>query len=340
MKKAIFAFLSVFLGLFLFVGPILAREPSLMEIVPRLNMPYLGDVYLKAGEKIELDGDILSDAYVAGGEVEASGRIRGDLLAAGGEVKVEGQVDQDLRVVGGEVLLDGIVGRNVAVAGGRVVVGDKARIAGSLVAAGGEVKLSNMAQIGGKKYIRTSSHFNDVGKAQVADQVKIFLGALSLAAKVIKWLSTLLVGLLLIALFPKTIQRLGQEFDKKIGEKLIWGLVASIVLPVLAAVAIFTIIGFPIGLFAIVLLAIGWYLARLLAMAFTGFYILEKTKEKRFKLFGKEPNLYLSFLLGLVIFLVLGLIPFLGWLVKLGLIWISFGVLIQEKLAQYRRIEK
>ena len=352
MKKLIFLFLSLFLAVFLASSSVLAQvRPALdvdspgrsNNIFPRrLAMPYLGEVYFKTGEKIELDQDVMSDAYLAGGSVKVAGRVRGDLLVAGGEVVIDGEIDQDLRVAGGEVHLKGLVGRNVTMVGGRLVVDDQAQIAGSLVAAGGEVNVSDQAQIAGRKYIRTAPG-DGIQKGKPATgmaPVKKFFGVMATVVSVVKWLSTLVMGLLLVALFPKTLTKMNANASKNVSKYLIWGLVASIVLPVIAVLSMFTIIGLPLGLMMMAVLAIGWYLAKLIAMIATGHFILIKANGRRLKIFEKAPSLYTSLLLGVAFFLILGYVPFLGWLAKLLLIWVGFGLLVHEKLACYKRVEK
>jgi len=351
MKKLIFLFLSLFLTVFLASSSVLAQVGPASDVGPsarsnnifprRLAMPYLGEVYFETGEKIELDQDVMSDAYLAGGSVKVDGRVRGDLLVAGGEVVIDGEIDQDLRVIGGEVHLKGLVGRNVTMVGGRLVVDDQAQIAGSLVAAGGEINVSDQAQIIGRKYIRTAPR-DDMEKARSVgmEPIKQFFGVMATVVSVVKWLSTLVMGLLLVALFPKTLAKMNANASKKVSKYLIWGLVASIVLPVIAVLSMFTIIGLPLGLMLMAVLAIGWYLAKLIAMVAAGHFILSKANGRRLKVFEKAPSLYTSLLLGVVLFLILGYVPFLGWLAKLFLIWIGFGLLVHEKLAFYKRVEK
>ena len=102
--------------------------------------------YFAAGERVTIAGTVNGDAYVAGGNVIVEGEINGDLIAAGGTVNVRGKVSQDIRVGGGQIVISGDAGGNVTLIGGSLEITDSAKIAGSLVSAGGN--LSVFAPIG------------------------------------------------------------------------------------------------------------------------------------------------------------------------------------------------
>lgn len=316
------------------------NQPVVMPGI-RLGAPYIGDLYFKSGEEVKVDEEVRGDAYVAGGRVEIDGRVRGDLLAAGGEVWVRGQVDQDVRVVGGEVTIDSQVDRNVTVVGGRVTVTEDAMIAGNLVAAGGEVRVSDRAQIVGKQVVKTPpQEKRETQGSQLFEPMQQALGIIAGVITVVKWLSTLVMGLLLVAVFPKCVTKMTDRAKKKPGRGLLWGAVFSLVAPVIGILLLFTVIGLPLGLLTLVALGVAWYIGKLVAMVYAGRYVMGKISSKKLNIFAKGPNLYVSFLIGIVLFLVLGFIPFLGWFVKLLLVWIGLGALVQEKWAWYRQTEK
>lgn len=313
--------------------------------LPRLrtwgSVPAIGDLYFKSGEKVLISEEIPGDAYLAGDRVEVLNRVKGDALIAGGNVVVGGEIDQDLRVVGGKVRLTGKVGRNVTIVGGDVIVDEKAQIEGNLALVGGKVSVSDQAQVTGRSYVFTPPEGqNPPEMRQVFQALSRVIKTGFLVISVISWLSTLLLGLLLVTFFPKTVQVMLTTTEKQLGKSLLWGLLGSIVVPILALLAMLTVIGLPLGLVLMVSLFMGWYIAKLVAMIFLGSFLMQKLNGQKIKLFEKKPGLYTSFLLGLVIFLVLELVPFLGWLIKLMLVWVGFGSLLIEKWAAYRRCER
>lgn len=349
MKRLVLLIFTCLIGVFVLAGTVLAQPlvkplsslPLEGEMMPSLGMPYLGEVFFKFGDAVVLDKDVLSDAFLAGNQVQVDGRVRGDLLAAGSEVIVNGWVDQDVRIAGGVVRLEGVVGRNVSVVGGRIIVDDSARVNGSLVAVGGSIDIGSQAQIAGKKYLKIIPSLNVEGRADsVGRQIGHAFGVVAAVVAMVHWLSILLIGLLLMRLFPKTIKVLLNKTQKDRENSLVVGAAASILLPVLALLLLFTVIGIPVAILIMFTMIVGLYLARFLAMVFVGQWLYGKLKDKRIKIFQKDPTLYVNFLLGLVVFLVLEILPFVGWLIKLLLVWLCFGVLVKGKLACYKKLER
>ena len=358
MNKFFYFLSSLLIGFLFFTSSVLAQDsvegrvdqirgsrqivfPSGIPSSLSVGVPYIGDLYFKADGEVVIDEEVDGDAYLAGGQIQVDERVRGDLLAAGGEVRIDGRVDQDVRVVGGSVNLSGQVGRNVTVVGGTVSITKDAQITGNLVVVGGNVSVNERARIVGKTLIKTPPQ-EKVQKPRVKSLAafeKAF-GVVVSVLSAVKWLQFLVMGLLLIVLLPKTLTKLIKVSQKQAGRHLLWGIVGSIVLPVLAILSFLTIVGIPLGMIILALMIVAWYLAKLIVMIFIGYYILEKMNTQKIKIFKKDPGLYASFLLGLLVFLGLGFIPLLGWLAKLLLIWIGFGVLLQEKWVYYRQIEK
>jgi len=110
-----------------------------------------GDVidsdFIRAGDTVQIDGEIKGDAFLAGGIVTVNGQIDGDLFVLGGKVNVNGRVGNNVRVLGGDVSLNSPVGRNVLILCGNCTVTRQATVEGSLIGGGANLELS-AAKIG------------------------------------------------------------------------------------------------------------------------------------------------------------------------------------------------
>lgn len=100
------------------------------------------DYFIKAGEVVEISGEVVGDVIVFGGEVLVDGTVQGDLIAFGENVEVKGEITQDARIVGRDVNIDGTIGRNVSITAGSVRVGPEANVSGALLVAGGDVQVA------------------------------------------------------------------------------------------------------------------------------------------------------------------------------------------------------
>jgi cytoskeletal protein CcmA (bactofilin family) len=104
---------------------------------------HAGEIYtLPLGEST--DGNL----YVAGGTIVVAGKATGDLLAAGGNVLVSGTVESDALILGGNVSVTGAIGGDLRLAGGTVIV--TGEIGGDLVVASGQVHLAKEAKVAGE----------------------------------------------------------------------------------------------------------------------------------------------------------------------------------------------
>ena len=100
-----------------------------------------------AGGSARLSEPVKGDLVAAGGELLLAAQVAGDQIAFGGKLRFDGAVGQDLYAAGGQVALEGSVARNARVAGGEVSLGPRARVAGNVSLAGGDIKV--LGAIGG-----------------------------------------------------------------------------------------------------------------------------------------------------------------------------------------------
>jgi cytoskeletal protein CcmA (bactofilin family) len=98
------------------------------------------DLYL-AGERVEVDAEVLGDVLAAGRSVEVRGLVRGDVMAAGAGVGLRGEIGDDARLAGRVVLVTGRVGDMLLAAGQTVRVAPRAEIGGRTWLAGQHIEV-------------------------------------------------------------------------------------------------------------------------------------------------------------------------------------------------------
>jgi hypothetical protein len=233
---------------------------------------------------------------ITGPVVVDRGDTTGDVVVIDGDVLVRGTVDGDLVVLQGDVTLRGTVKGDVIAGKDKVIVGDRGRIDGDLRYGDEKPEGATSDKVGGDV-----ERFDFESIAAPAG-VGIVLGL---------WLavtfSIFLLGLVLLLLFPRAADAVARSGA---GKSLLVGLLTFILLPILALVALVTIIGLPLGF--VLLLAIGYVSA---AWAI-GRRILKPPKAR-----------ILAFLVGLVILRLLALIPFVGGLISFLATLLGLGAL-------------
>lgn len=226
----------------------------------------------------------------------APGQTAGDVVVANGDVTVaaEGRVSGDLVVASGTVRILGSVDGDVVTLADRAVLGPRARVGGDLSYGDEKPVVAPGAGVDG-----------DIKRVDI-DRATAGLGlAVGIGIWIAITVSALLLGLLLLWVFPRAAQAVYETAQTKLGPATGFGLLAFIVIPIIAVVLLVTVIGLPLGF--LLLLAI----APLYAIAYVATaYALGQ------RILGPERGRFLAFLAGLGILRVLAAIPILG-----GLVW-------------------
>jgi len=321
------------------------------------------DTLLATGNTVRMEGVVNGDLLAFGRTVEVRGTVKGDLVSLAKRTMVSGNVEGRIYTFSESLDLDGLLGHNLYGFAQNLHVNDRGRVGeGILAAAGdvtieGEVKrsvdlftsgnadvsgsigrdlimsgvsltLTNTARVGGN----LSAHLRQLKEAHIADGATI-AGKRDIQLKrrqsqftrprfyfhqAVWFAASLLVGWLGLVLFPGFVRATSQAVGSG-WVSLGLGVAVLAGVPVVLVVAAITLIGIPISLmlFAAYLTAI--YLAKVWVGAFLGRIILKPS--------GANPkgDWLLGLLLGLFILTTVGFIPYLGGLVRLGVVCLGLG---------------
>jgi Polymer-forming cytoskeletal len=241
-----------------------------------------------------------SEAFVvlSGRADVPSGRQVGDLVVFHGSSTVDGTVNGSLTAFDAPVTISGRVNGNVVVFNGRVELRSGANVTGDVVSRDAPVVASGATIGGTSKRIQTNVRWNQFG----------WVGRLAwwLAISV----STLVVGLVLLWLVGRGAAWILEAGRTGVGPAIGWGLLAFFGLPILAIIALVTIVGIPLGLGVLAALGLIYALGYSATAWILGRQIV------------REPTSWvLAFLVGWVILRGVALVPVLG-----GLVWFVAAV--------------
>ncbi len=326
------------------------------------------NLYL-AGENPTVDANVLGDLAVAGGTVTVNGDVEDSILAAGGTLNVFGATGGNLRVAGGTVTLDGTVGGDVVVFGGEVTLGTKSVVAGDVIVFGGtvnmrgtisgsvksssggtvtisgktagdvelynagEVKLDAAAVIEGKlKYSAeqeaTIASGAKVGKTEFTKVSTMNSAGQTVADRAGGIVISILMGLISLLVFIKLLPKFSAQVLEAAMVKPLrnfWvGFVAIVVTPFALLLLLITFVGWGVL----------WYvfLAYLAFFAFTGTLSALLVGSFAWKYLRKEEMLTVNWKtasLGVVLYVLVSVIPFVGGVFGLVVGWTVFGALTQ-----------
>jgi len=311
-----------------------------------INGTVNGDV-LAAGGVINISGEVSDDVRIVGGQISLTGAIGrnvtigagdvninesavigGGIVVGSGNLRLAGDIGGDVLVGSGNVTLSGTVGGDVEVYTGALVVTSGADIAGDLVYTSEEEALiDKQASISGKLLQKTPPVSVSDADKKVTEAVE-GLVALKLQAKLVSFLSALLVGMILIKLFPKYEVLVRESLQNNPWKALLWGALFLFLTPLVFIALLITVLGIPLALFSLMALGTYAYLSKI----FVGYWLGSKIP------LGDKNNAYLSFALGLAAFYMLTLVPVLGGFVSFAALLFGMGAGLLSCKEYYHKV--
>ncbi len=266
-----------------------------------------------AGNTVTINGHLKETSFIGGQDIIISedAIIDGTLITGSNSLNIKGQVNNGIISGAGEVVIDGPVKGDVELHVGKLIITERGSISGNLTyESGSEISEKEMSRVSG-----IISFEEDDDDVTVAGLVKF-----GIFMKVWMFAAVIITGLLLL-LFPgiKNLA-IGERESKKYLRTMLWGLIPVFIFPVLL---IFTLPVLPLSIGLLLSLFPLWGITTVLGIALGGQFI--------FKLFNWDNNnVYIHYLVGFGIFIILGNIPFIGTIVMLAISAIGAGVLIEK----------
>lgn len=322
------------------------------------------DLYV-AGDTIIIDGTINGDLIAAGEIIRVNGPVNGNIIAAGGTVHINGEVTHSVRIIGGTLNISGTIGRDLLVAGEKVSLSSTAEIGNDLLLGAGTALIDGLIKgdiNSGVENLTILSTASILGKLtyiseneatiQSGSQIKgpithklpdvkerLAVGTHRLPAvkerltlvgfwgRVIGFLMTLLLGIVIVLLAPRRMKAITESIRTRPWASFGWGVIILIFTPIAALIACITIIGLPLGLITLVLYGIALCLTQLFAGLFIGQLITGSSREV-----ASKGALVGALALGLAILSLLRLIPYLDIIIGLATVLFGLGaILVSER---------
>lgn len=303
-----------------------------------------GDLY-KMGGDIEITEAINGNAFISGNSVTVKGQIGGDLFVFANNLNIDGAqiygnvfavsnnitlngliydlygicntlnvpyngtVYRDIKVMCNTATIDGVIGGNVYItAAQKLTLEADCMIYKDLnYSAPSEIEVKDGTVQGDVSF--TSSMY----KASAVDYVMNFVYLL---------IFVLVVWLLMMFIAPRFMEKATRVGKEKILPSLGFGILGLILIPVIAILLIFTVVGTPISMALMAIYAL------LVTITFTIVTLtFANMLSNKVKFFAKFKNLIGIILIALVLW-ALTLIPYVGIIIKLLITIYGFGILM------------
>ena len=310
---------------------------------------------IAAGMSLSFTGITADDLIVAGGRMDVSGNIKDDVVAvvcpfcpvmgrlhltngmqigddarlAGRDIAVDGRIGGDLYAAAQQFRLSGEVVGNARIEADRIALAPGARIGGDLLyTSQTKPEVADGAIIAGQvRQVESQLPF-----AEGLPESWIWYGVLAVIGFM---LAILLLGAAVQLAVPGLLSNAVATVQAKPWSTLGRGLVLALVVPIAIALLMATVIGIPIGMVT----AAGFVV--LVALAFVAIAYCIGLYVRR--LFGRQDvptglgSRILWTSLGILILLIVGLIPFIGWAIGVLAMIAGLGAVISQLGPVFRK---
>lgn len=263
-----------------------------------------------AGQEITLAGPVGEDLLILADSVNIEkANIGGDLWISANQVNInDTNIEEDVNIFSKEVIFNGTVNGNAKIHTSNLVIGNNAKVNGSLV-----YWSEKEGSIDPNSQIKNGPYFNQTQRAQFNKISNLTYAVISLIA----------LALAVSYIFKK---QLGQAQGIQIldfAKDVCWGLLYLTLLPILFLIILTISPHLSLALFALYIILL------LIAYGFSAIYtgvLIQKaiTKDKH------QQIDWTTIIIGSFIFLITGLIPFVGQGIKFMIILFSFGFIINK----------
>ncbi len=315
-----------------------------------------GDL-VAAGGMVSVVGDVENEAMVAGGTVILSGKINGHARIAGGNITISAPIGGDLILgagnvtitekssVGGDLVagvgnftLNAPVKGNIKLAGGNLTINSK--VDGTVEVVAGSAKNSQGTLIfGPKAEVLGKIVYKGANQAIVKEGAKVgrieytpltvkagfgrMLIALLTIGFLIKLVGLIVAGLILARFKRNWLSKVFESLQARPFANLGWGLTGLIMIPVVVIILFVTVVGYYLAFILGISYALLLVLVNLVAALVTGNLVMTYLTRSKMNSFSWQ-----AIVIGVVLYTLLGFIPFLGWLIDFFLFLFTLGAVL------------
>lgn len=307
------------------------------EVVVEAGETVTTDLYANAAS-VRIDGTVEGDVVASGGNVDIGGQVGGDLLVGTGNADISGEVTGDARIGAGRVLVSGSVGEDLTVTSGQVTLSSSGTVGEDFLFATGQTSLQGTVE---GNVLGTTGAYDLTGTIGGDEDVNVEeRGDPTFADRALyaleRFVSILLIGALLLWLFPRVVDGAAATLRERPWASLGVGVLGAIGFVVLCVVIflVMILLSIAFGLLRLetllgatvwgslagvtVVSFLFWLLVFFGAQAVVGMFL------GRLALGTERSRRWLALILGVLIVVVLFSIPVVG--IILGILIAAFGL--------------
>jgi cytoskeletal protein CcmA (bactofilin family) len=284
-----------------------------------INGKINGDLRI-AAQSITINGEVKRNTNLLGFDISLgeNAKLKKDLLVMGSQGNIKGEIGGDLHGAMENLNIHGNIEKNVFLffkdfpnsQQRPIVVSENANIKGDLNYTANNVgRIENIEKIEGEINHKVPQKANTEFKT-----INAWLDIFSIFA-------ALVIGLVIISLFPKKTNELLKELQNKPGLKILIGAGIMFLTPIICFILLITIIGLPLAFLVFGALIALSYISKIIISIFIGEKLIQKFNPK------KKVKPFWAMTFGVIITWTIFSIPVFGWSLSLLAIWLGLGTM-------------
>jgi cytoskeletal protein CcmA (bactofilin family) len=279
----------------------------------------------------------LQDGRVIFGDnftLDGGDTLTGDLVVFGGNVTIENEavIKGDMVVIGGNVNLDGMVEGSAVIIGGSMNMGETSLVEGDLVTVGGSLQRDSGSQVEGDVVSNIPAPDFQIPDFQVPDvptpptpvqpDVKVnFNPLVDFLQMLVTAVALALLAMLGSLFLQPQIERVAQTIVKQPVIAGSFGLMTSVLAPIVLVILAVTIILIPVVILAAAVLALAW----LFGIIAIGFEVGDRFTKAINQTWAVPLVAGFGTLLMMLVVGGIGMVPCVGWFVPFLVALIGIG---------------
>jgi len=270
---------------------------------------------------------IVSGMLLGAGTVRASEEK--NIVKIGSDVTVEsGMKVRNVVTVAGQITIDGTVDNNVVAIGGSVVLTRRATVGGSVTSLGGVIVTARDAQVNGNLTEINSSNLYETLTAALSSEWEGWSWVFAVV-QLSLFLAILVVALLIVALLPKPVRSVAEAIEENTFKVILCGLLGLVLIVPLALLLTVSVVGIALIPLEVIIVACSFLLGIIAVCQLIGGKVLRLLKRP-------NPGMVRETFWGLIVLLLVGWIPYIGWMVKAVAIVLGLGAVLITRFGTHQ----
>jgi len=235
----------------------------------------------------------------------------GNLTSFGGTVEVEGELQGNLTAFNSDVLIQGVVMGGIRQYGGNIALRNGSHVYG-------DIELYGVSQQREKDTLLDGS---------LVDHTRNFwffsgIGGFSFPFwSILAWVA---LGIVLITLLPEHVMFVRTTAATKLRRSMLIGLLSVLLAPAVLVVLIALILPIPLAIIVVLGLIAAWALGTVAIGWIVGEHIMRAVAPQ-------HNTRLIQVVVGLVVLVLLGSLPYIGWLINIGVGLLGLGAVLLSR---------